>query len=302
MPAYARPDDSYRRSIPLSGFDVEGLSSPTDSPRSSPSVSQKKVDAIHFPISPTSAGTNTDSDASSEEDLQFGSFDTFAKKVLANNRSRRNPNVFEIEGRRQEVPDRPCRDSHPSKLSPGVLRRKYSLPVSESQLRNVRADEDDLRTPRKRLSGIFVGLPDQDRESSPWFNDLSDRSSQRMSDFLPRDSSSISDSGSDASENNEKVVKMSSPWFAASEGVSNTDYDEFITSVRTSQRYSARPKYAHPRTLHKQESWVSTVVRKATLSSANPESTENSSEGTTSSQKGKRGFFRRVFKKRNVAA
>ncbi|KAJ8902418.1 hypothetical protein NDN08_006823 [Rhodosorus marinus] len=295
MTAYVRPDDSWRRSSPLAGFDVEGFSSPTGSPRSSPSVSQKKVEAIHFPISPTSAVTNTDSDASSEEDLQFGSFD-IAKKVTANGRSRRNPNVFEIEGRRQEVPDRPCRDSHPSKLSPGVLRRKYSLPVSESQMRNVRADEDDLRTPRKRLSGIFIGLPDQERESSPWFNDLPDRSSQRMSDFLPRDSSSISDSGSDTSANNEKAMKMSSPWFAASEGVSNTDYDEFITSVRTSQRYSARTKYAHPRTLHKQESWVTTVVRKATSSSANTDSMENSSEGAT---KGKRGFFRRVFKKRS---
>uniref|UniRef100_A0A7S3A906 Uncharacterized protein n=2 Tax=Rhodosorus marinus TaxID=101924 RepID=A0A7S3A906_9RHOD len=299
MTAFVRPDDSWRRSSPITGFDVGGFSSPTDSPRSSPSVSQNKMEAIQFPISPTSAVTNTDSDTSSEEDLQLGRYD-IAKKVTADGRNHRNPNVFEIEGKRQEVPDRPCRDSHPSKLSPGVLRRKYSIPLSENQMRNVRADDDDLRTPRKRLSGIFIGLPDQERESSPWFNDLPDRSSQSTSDFLPRDSSSISDSGSENSVNNEKAMTMPSPWFAASEGISNTDYDEFITSVRTSQRYSTRTKYAHPRTLHKQESWVTTVVRKATLSSANTESDANSSEGATSSQKGKRGFLRRVFKKRSV--
>uniref|UniRef100_A0A7S3EPI9 Uncharacterized protein n=1 Tax=Rhodosorus marinus TaxID=101924 RepID=A0A7S3EPI9_9RHOD len=195
MTAFVRPDDSWRRSSPITGFDVGGFSSPTDSPRSSPSVSQNKMEAIQFPISPTSAVTNTDSDTSSEEDLQLGRYD-IAKKVTADGRNHRNPNVFEIEGKRQEVPDRPCRDSHPSKLSPGVLRRKYSIPLSENQMRNVRADDDDLRTPRKRLSGIFIGLPDQERESSPWFNDLPDRSSQSTSDFLPRDSSSISDSGS----------------------------------------------------------------------------------------------------------
>uniref|UniRef100_A0A7S3ABV7 Uncharacterized protein n=1 Tax=Rhodosorus marinus TaxID=101924 RepID=A0A7S3ABV7_9RHOD len=152
MTAFVRPDDSWRRSSPITGFDVGGFSSPTDSPRSSPSVSQNKMEAIQFPISPTSAVTNTDSDTSSEEDLQLGRYD-IAKKVTADGRNHRNPNVFEIEGKRQEVPDRPCRDSHPSKLSPGVLRVSKYAGVGLLSSGTLSHDPVSVLSPKQKFRG-----------------------------------------------------------------------------------------------------------------------------------------------------